>query len=149
MEGGKRGEEGWKGEGGERRDGRGRVGKEGKQWKEREGERWREEEWCGVLEGGDREAPSPGLIVARFRSFRFHPCAVVFFRRVVSVFIHGRLSSFMGRVHVLGVRHSCGGVVVVCVVVCGHHVVVCGHRVVVRGWKGSFVGGVRRSWLGA
>ena len=49
------------------------------------------------------------------------------FAGVVSVFVHGRLSSFMGGVHVLGVRHSCGGVVVV-------RVVVCGHRVVVRGW---------------
>ena len=81
MEGGGRGrggEEGWKGEGGERRDGRGRVGKEGKQWKEREGERWREEEWCGVMEGGDSEAHSSGLVVAHFRSFHFHPCAVVF-----------------------------------------------------------------------
>ena len=50
-----------------------------------------------MMEGGDSEAHSPGLIVACFRSFRFHPCAVVFVRggrvclrsRAV-VFVQGR-----------------------------------------------------------
>ena len=48
------------------------------------------------MEGGDSEAHSPGLVVARFRSFRLRPCAVVFVRGVVSVLVRGRLSWFAG-----------------------------------------------------
>ena len=47
------------------------------------------------MEGGDSEAHSPGLVVARFRSFRLRPCAVVFVMGVVSVLIHGQLSWFV------------------------------------------------------
>ena len=103
----------------------------------------------GVMEGGDSEAHSPGLVVAHFHSFHLRPCTVVFVHggRVCPhswavVLVHGQLSSFMGGVHVLGVRHSCVGVVVV-------RIVVCGHCVVVHGWWGLFVGGVHRLWLGA
>ena len=128
MEEGKRGEEGWKGVGGE-----GREAMEGGGAKEGGGEM----EEGGEMEGGDSEAHSPGLVVAPFRSFRLRPCAVVFVRR--------------GRV--LGARHSCMGVVVVRVVVCGRScrpwgwvaVAVLGAVLSFVGSALSFVGGVR-SW---
>ena len=69
------------------------------------------------------------------------------------VFVRVQSSSFMGRGHVLGAHHSCVGVVIVRVVVCGHGccpwgcVVVCGLQVVVCGW-GSFAGSAHRSLLG-
>ena len=120
MEGEGRGEEGWKGEGGE-----GREAMEGGGAKEGGGE----------MEGGDSEAHSPGLIVARFRSFCLRPCAVVFVRG--------------GRV--LGACHSCVGVVVMHVVVCGRScrpwgwvaVAVLGAVLSFVGSASSFVGGVR------
>ena len=111
-----------------------------------------------MMEGGDSEAHSPGLVVTRFFSFSLRSCAVVF--------VHG------GRV--LGTHHSCVGVVivrivivvrvvvVVCIVVCGHSCcpcdwfVICGCRIVMHGWWGLFMGGdiihgwgpdVRGLWL--
>ena len=105
----------------------------------REGERWREEEWCGVMEGGDSEAHSPGLVVAHFRSFRLHSCMVIF--------IQGGC--------VLGARHLCVGVVIICVVVCGCNccpwgwvmVAVPGAVLSFVGSASSFVGGVRSQAL--
>ena len=112
--------------------------------------------------GGTNEAHSPGLIITPV-----HPCVLAVIHEWPSSFIGSRAhlqavvlvrgwsSSFMGGGHVLGAHHLCMGVVVVCIVICGHGccpcdwVVICGHCIVMHGWWGLFMGGVHHSWLGA
>ena len=88
-----------------------------------------------MMEGGDSEAHSPGLVIAHFHSFCLRLCTVIF--------ICGGC--------VLGTHHSCVGVVVIRVVVCGHSccpwgwivVAVLGAVLSFVGSMLSFVGGVR------